>query len=83
MKRRGAIRSCDRFIQTERLRQRFLSVSWFQNLFDARRKIWVTKESWESLLNLLSLSLGEFFRLRHVRGRNFSTAVAALYVGGA
>jgi hypothetical protein len=28
-------------------------------------------------------TLGEFFRLRHVHGTNFSTAVAALYVGGA
>ncbi len=28
-------------------------------------------------------TLGEFFRLRHAQGANFSTAVAALYVGGA
>src|SRR5215472_17374760 len=28
-------------------------------------------------------TLGEFFRLRHVHGTNFSTAVAALYLGGA
>jgi hypothetical protein len=28
-------------------------------------------------------TLGEFFRLRHVHGTDFSTAVAALYVGGA
>jgi hypothetical protein len=28
-------------------------------------------------------TLGEFFRLRHVQGTNFSTAIAALYVGGA
>jgi hypothetical protein len=28
-------------------------------------------------------TLGEFFRLRHVPGTNFSTALAALYVGGA
>ena len=28
-------------------------------------------------------TLGEFFRLRHVLGANFSAAVAALYVGGA
>jgi hypothetical protein len=28
-------------------------------------------------------TLGEFFRLRHVQGTNFSTAVAAPYIGGA
>jgi len=28
-------------------------------------------------------TLGEFFRLRHIHGTNFSTAVAAPYVGGA
>ncbi len=28
-------------------------------------------------------TLGEFFRLRHVLGANFSTAVAAPYIGGA
>jgi hypothetical protein len=28
-------------------------------------------------------TLAEFFRLRHVHGANFSTAAAALYVGGA
>jgi hypothetical protein len=28
-------------------------------------------------------TLGEFFRLRHVLGANFSTAVATPYVGGA
>ena len=28
-------------------------------------------------------TLGEFFRLRHVHATDFSTAVAALYVGGA
>ena len=28
-------------------------------------------------------TLAEFFRLRHVLGPNFSTAAAALYVGGA
>jgi hypothetical protein len=28
-------------------------------------------------------TLGEFFRLRHIQGTNFSTAMAALYVGGA
>jgi hypothetical protein len=27
-------------------------------------------------------TLGEFFRLRHVHGTNFSIPVAALYVGG-
>ena len=28
-------------------------------------------------------TLGEFFRLRHVQGANFSVAVAAPYIGGA
>jgi hypothetical protein len=28
-------------------------------------------------------TLGEFFRLRHVQGTDFSTAVAAPYIGGA
>jgi hypothetical protein len=28
-------------------------------------------------------TLGEFFRLRHVLGTNFSTAIATPYVGGA
>jgi hypothetical protein len=28
-------------------------------------------------------TLGEFFRLRHIHGTNFSTAIAALYVSGA
>ena len=48
----------------------------------------VTKERWaqagitiEFLIVVRTLS--EFFRLRHVQGTNFSTAAAALYVGGA
>lgn len=48
----------------------------------------VTKERWaqigitaEFLINIRTL--GEIFRLRHVQGADFSTAVAALYVGGA
>ena len=48
----------------------------------------VTKERWaqigittEFLIAVRTLS--EFFRLRHLHGTNFSTAVAALYVGGA
>ena len=48
----------------------------------------VTKERWAQVgitLEFLIVvrTLGEFFRLRHIDGANFSTAVAALYVGGA
>ena len=32
---------------------------------------------------MLARTLGEFFRLKHLQGTNFSTVVAALYVGGA
>ena len=28
-------------------------------------------------------TLGEFFRLRHIHGTSFSTAIAAPYIGGA
>jgi hypothetical protein len=48
----------------------------------------VTKERWAQLgitvqFLIVVRTLGEFFRLRHVLGPNFSTAVAAPYVGGA
>jgi hypothetical protein len=48
----------------------------------------VTKEHWAQIgitaeFLIVVRTLGEFFRLRHVHGTNFSTAVAALYVGGA
>jgi hypothetical protein len=48
----------------------------------------VTKERWAQIgitieFLIVVRTLGEFFRLRHVHGANFSTAVAALYVGGA
>jgi hypothetical protein len=48
----------------------------------------VTKERWAQIgitteFLIVVRTLGEFFRLRHVNGTNFSTAVAALYVGGA
>jgi len=48
----------------------------------------VTKERWAQIgitteFLIVGRTLGEFFRLRHVHGTNFSTAVAALYVGGA
>ena len=48
----------------------------------------VTKEHWARIgitieFLIVVRTLGEFFRLRHVDGTNFSTAVAALYVGGA
>jgi len=48
----------------------------------------VTKEHWTQIGNtteflIVVRTLGEFFRLSHVHGTNFSTAVAALYVGGA
>jgi hypothetical protein len=48
----------------------------------------VTKERWAQIgitteFLIVVRTLGEFFRLKHVLGTNFSTAVAALYVGGA
>jgi hypothetical protein len=48
----------------------------------------VTQERWAQLgitteFLVLVRTLGELFRLRHVYGPNFSTALAALYVGGA
>jgi len=48
----------------------------------------VTEERWAQVgitteFLIVVRTLGEFFRLRHVHGTNFSTAVAALYVGGA
>jgi hypothetical protein len=48
----------------------------------------VTKERWAQLgitveFLVVVRTLGEFFRLRHVQGANFSTGVAALYIGGA
>jgi len=48
----------------------------------------VTKERWAQLgitteFLIVVRTLSEFFRLRHVHGTNFSTAVGALYVGGA
>ena len=48
----------------------------------------MTKERWAQIgitteFLIVVRTLGEFFRLRHVSGTNFSTAVAALYVGGA
>jgi len=48
----------------------------------------VTKERWAQVgitieFIVVVRTLAEFFRLRHVHGANFSTAVAALYIGGA
>ena len=48
----------------------------------------VTKERWAQLgitidFLIVLRTLGEFFRLRHVLGTNFSTTVAMPYVGGA
>jgi hypothetical protein len=48
----------------------------------------VTKERWAQIgitieFVIVVRTLGEFFRLRHVHGTNFSTTAAALYVGGA
>jgi hypothetical protein len=48
----------------------------------------VPKERWSQIgitieFLIVVRTLGEFFRLRHVLGTNFSTAVATLYVGGA
>ena len=48
----------------------------------------VTKERWAQIgitteFLIVVRTLGEFFRLRHVLGTNFSTAVATPYVGGA
>ena len=48
----------------------------------------VNKERWAQIgitieFLVVVRTLGEFFRLMHVHATNFSTAVAALYVGGA
>lgn len=48
----------------------------------------MTKERWAQIgitieFLIVVRTLGEFFRLRHVDGTNFSAAVAGLYVGGA
>jgi len=48
----------------------------------------VTKERWAQIgitteFLIVVRTLGEFFRLRQVHGTSFSTAAAALYVGGA
>ena len=48
----------------------------------------VTRERWAQIgitieFLVVVRTLSEFFRLRHVDGTHFSTAVAALYVGGA
>ena len=48
----------------------------------------VTKERWAQIgitteFLIVVRTLGEFFRLGHVHGTSFSTAVTALYVGGA
>jgi hypothetical protein len=48
----------------------------------------VSRERWSQIAITIQFlivvrTLGEFFRLRHVLGPNFSTAVAAPYIGGA
>ena len=48
----------------------------------------MTKERWAQIgitieFLIVVRTLSEFFRLRHVLGTNFSTAVATPYVGGA
>jgi len=48
----------------------------------------VTKERWAQIgitieFLIVVRTLAEFFRLRHVHDTSFSTAMAALYVGGA
>ena len=48
----------------------------------------VTRERWAQIgitaeFLIVVRTLGEFFRLKHALGTNFSTAVAALYVAGA
>jgi hypothetical protein len=48
----------------------------------------VTRERWAQIgitvqFLIVVRTLGEIFRLRHVLGANFSTAVAVPYVGGA
>jgi hypothetical protein len=48
----------------------------------------VNKERWAQIgitieFLIVVRTLGEFFRLRHLHSTNFSTPVAALYVGGA
>ena len=47
----------------------------------------VTRERWAQIgitieFVIIVRTLGEFFRLRHIHGANFTIAVAAIYVGG-
>jgi hypothetical protein len=63
-------------------------VAVFRQLLPQATIFRVTKERWAQIaitteFLIVVRTLGEFFRLRHVDGTNFSTAVAALYVGGA
>ena len=53
-----------------------------------RYNFYETKERWAQIgiiteFLIVVRTIGEFFRLMHDQGTNFSTAVAALYVGGA
>jgi len=48
----------------------------------------MTKERWAQIgitteFLIVVRTLGEFFRLKNVHGTNFSTAMAAVYIGGA
>jgi hypothetical protein len=48
----------------------------------------MTRERWAQIgitteFLIVVRTLGEFFRLRHALGINFTTAVASLYIGGA
>jgi hypothetical protein len=48
----------------------------------------MTRERWAQIgiateFLIIVRTLGEFFRLRHVLGSNFSTAAATPYIGGA
>ena len=48
----------------------------------------MTKERWAQIgittdFLIVARTLGEFFRLRHVDGTNFTMSIAGLYVGGA
>jgi hypothetical protein len=50
--------------------------------------LWMTREPWAQIgitieFLIVVRTLGEFFRLRHMFGSNFSTAEATPYIGGA
>ena len=71
-----------------RVLRRFLSLALCAASLYEATILGVTKERWAQIgitieFLIVVRTLGEFFRLMHVNGQNFSTAMGSLYVGGA